>query len=280
MPRCRRPAALPAIVFALLAVVATPMAAQERDAAALFERMKLPQMIAVMQQEGLDYGETLARDMLGGSPSRDWTSTVAGIYETDRMVENIRQDFVAELEGADLEALHAFYRSDLGREVVALELSAREALLDEDVEEAARERAALAMADETPRYRLAARFVQANDLIERNVMGAMNANYAFLLGLSEGGALGGDMSEDRILSDVWAQEPEIRTSTTEWVYGFTLLAYQPLDEADLRAYADFAETGPGQRINRVLFDAFDGEFEDISRALGRAVARTMAARDL
>jgi len=111
-------------------------------------------------------------------------------------------------------------------------------------------------------------------------MGAMNSNYAFFLGLAEGGAFGGDMSEERILSDVWAQEPEIRISTTEWVYAFTLLAYQPLDDADLAIYTDFAETGPGQRINRALFEAFDGEFEAISRALGRAAAQEMASRDL
>jgi len=280
MPRLARSAVLPVALAALLALLATPLLAQDRDAAALFDRMKLPQMIGVMQREGLDYGETLARDMLSDSPSRDWMETVATIYHEERMVANIRAEFVAGLEGADLAALHDFYGSPLGRELISLELSAREALLDDQVEEAARERAALAMADETDRYRLVSRFVDANDLVDRNVMGAMNSNYAFFLGLAEGGAFGGDMSEERILSDVWAQEPEIRISTTEWVYAFTLLAYQPLDDADLAIYTDFAETGPGQRINRALFEAFDGEFEAISRALGRAAAQEMASRDL
>ena len=77
----------------------------------------------------------------------------------------------------------------------------------------------------------------------------MNANYAFLLGLATG-RLRGDMSEERILSDVWAQEPEIRKDTTEWVYAFTMLAYQPLDDAELTAYADFAETDAGQRVDQ------------------------------
>lgn len=280
MPRRLGLSALPAIVIALLSLFATPVAAQDRDAAALFERMKLPQMTAVLQQEGLDHGETLAKDMLGGSPGRDWAATVADIYDLDRMIANIRADFVASLEGAELEAMHAFYGSDLGRQIVALELSAREALLDAEVEAAARERAALAMADETPRYRLISRFVQANDLIARNVMGAMNSNYAFLRGLAEGGAMGGDISEDRLLSDVWAQAPEIRSDTTEWAYAFAMLACQPLEDADMAAYADFAETDPGQRVNRALFDAFDREFEAISRALGRAAAREMALQDL
>ena len=43
------------------------------------------------------------------------------------MVANIRTAFVAELEGADLAAL-TFYGSTLGREIISLELSAREAL--------------------------------------------------------------------------------------------------------------------------------------------------------
>lgn len=280
MPRLVHPAFLPAVLVAMLLLLAAPIAAQDRDAEALFERMKLPQMIGVMQQEGLDYGETLARDMLGGSPGPDWRNTVAAIYDEARMVANIRTAFVAELEGADLAALHDFYGSALGREIISLELSAREALLDDQVEEAARDRATVAMADETDRYRRVDRFVEANGLVDRNVTGAMNANYAFLLGLADGGAFGGDMSEERILSDVWAQEPQIRKETTEWVYAFTMLAYQPLDDADLAAYADFAETDAGQRINRALFEAFDGEFEDISRALGRAATQEMAARDL
>ncbi|XOY55981.1 MAG: hypothetical protein ACMUJK_14825 [Rhodobacterales bacterium] len=37
--------------------------AQTSDADALFELVGLPQIVAVMRDEGLDYGETIARDM-------------------------------------------------------------------------------------------------------------------------------------------------------------------------------------------------------------------------
>lgn len=272
--------ALPAAFTVLAASPALAEGDAAADAEALFELMKLPQIISVMQQEGIAYGETLGEDMLAGNTGPDWMRMVGRIYDEERMVDRIRTEFVQGLEGADLAALHGFYGSELGQELLSLELSAREAFLDEAVEDAARENAAVAMADETDRYQLVARFVEANDLVERNVMGAMNSNYAFFQGLAEGGAFGGDLSEDQILADVWAQEPEIRANTTEWVFAFSMLAYQPLGDEALERYVAFSESKAGQSINRVLFESFDGEFEEISHALGRAAAHEMTAQDL
>ena len=70
-------------------------------------------------------------------------------------------------------------------------------------------------------------FIETNNLIETNVAGALNTNYAFYMGLMDGQAFGGALTEEQVLSDVWSQEAEIRSNTTEWLYAFLWMAYQP-----------------------------------------------------
>jgi len=164
--------------------------------------------------------------------------------------------------------------------LVDLEIGARRALMDEDLEEASKESAALAIADEAPRVAMVEDFIAANDLIETNIVGAMNSNYAFYIGLLDGGAFGQDLTEEQILKDVWSQEPEIRNNTFEWVYSYLLLAYQPLSDEELETYIAFSKSEAGQDLNTALFVAFDSMYEDISRALGLASSRYMAGQDL
>jgi len=174
----------------------------------------------------------------------------------------------------------AFFTSEPGRTIVSLEVSAREALLDDAVEEAAKEAASIALADDAPRMALIQEYAEVNSLVETNVVGALNANYAFFSGLMEGGSFPQSMSEDEILADVWSQEPDIRANTTEWINSFLFMAYQPLSDDDLQAYIAFSQSEAGQEVNEALFAAFDAMFIDISRNLGRASARFMTRQEL
>lgn len=268
---------------ATLAVAAWPAFAQDENAAkvdALFDALGLPEMLEIMREEGLDYGETIATDMFPGNSIARWNEAVSQIYDIDMMYEEVRGAFGEALEGDDLDAMLAFYTSDPGETIVELEVSARRALLDEAVEEASKDNAVIAIADETPRYLQVKEIVEANDLIEANVVGALNSNYAFYLGLIDGGAMPPGITPDRALQDVWAQEGEIRANTSEWVFSFLLMAYQPLSDADMDTYITFAGSEAGQDINAALFDAFNGMFDDISRALGLAASRFMISQEL
>ena len=122
------------------------------------------------------------------------------------------------------------------------------------------------------------RWHSGNDLIEANVAGALNASYRFYAGLVEGGAI--EMTESEILADVWSQEEETRTDTTEWLYGFLLMAYQPLDADQMDAYVALSASPEGRALNRALFDAFNKMYDDISYGLGLAVAQQMRGQDL
>jgi hypothetical protein len=112
------------------------------------------------------------------------------------------------------------------------------------------------------------------------VASALNTNFAYVRGLQEGGALDPSVTESDVLADVWSQEPEIRAEATEWLYSFLLMAYGPASDEDIEALIAFSETEPGQAVNRAVFQAFDGLFEDISRELGQASAREMVTEEL
>lgn len=271
------------VFAAALAVTALPTFAQDDDAAKvdeLFAALGLPEMLTIMREEGLEYGETIAVDMFPGSGNTAWNAAVSQIYDAEMMYEEVRGAFGEALEGDDIDAMLAFYTSEPGETIIDLEVSARRALLDEAVEEASKDRAAIAMSDETPRYLKVREFVEANDLIESNVVGALNSNYAFYMGLIDGGAMPPGITADSALQDVWAQESEIRANTSEWVYSFLLMAYQPLSDDDMEAYITFSNSEAGQDINGALFESFNGMFDDISRALGLAASRFMVSQEL
>ncbi|QFU08502.1 hypothetical protein PARPLA_03103 [Rhodobacteraceae bacterium THAF1] len=263
-----------AIVLATLPL-AVPAWAQQQSS--LFDVLRLGEVLEIMRDEGVAYGADIDADLLAGQGGAGWEQAVAAIYDTRRMTERMRSDFEDRIDADDAAILTEYFNSDPGAQIVELEVEARRAMTDQDVEDAARD----AIEDVDPdRLDQLTRFIEANDLIEQNVSGAMNSNFAFLTGLSDGGAMGGQLTEAQIISDVYAQAPEIRDETTEWLYGYLGLAYAPLDDDVLQDYVDLGETERGQALNAAIFAAFDALYTDISYDLGRAAARFMDGEDI
>ena len=255
---------------------ADPATITQTQAEQLFAALRLPEIVDVMRQEGLAYGGEIGAGLFPtGAIDPDYTAEIAAIYDIDRMLAQSKAAFEQQLAGTDVTAMLAFFTSEPGQSFSSLELSARTALLDEEISAASKDTAAMAMAEMTPRYQVLERFAAANDLIETNVVGALNSNYAFYQGLRQGGAVQPGVTDDEVLANVWDQEAEIRRTTTEWVMSFLLMAYQPLSDADLETYIAFSQTPAGQDMNRAVFNAFDQMFIDISRSLGVASSRYM-----
>lgn len=241
----------------------------------------LPELLAAVQDEGRAYGQDLDDQFLAGNGGSSWHAEVARIYDPARLrpiVDGVLQTELAD-RPAHIAAIIAFFRSDLGERVVTLELSARRALQDDAIEEAAHATLDRMEANNDVRLRLLRDYVTQNDLVELNVVSALNANLAFLRALSM--ASGGDrMPEVEILAQVRAQEDEVRRDTDRWMMTFASLAYAPLTDDELRAYADFSRTEAGIALNNALFSAFDTVFSQVSGDLGTAVGRWIAGTNL
>lgn len=285
MPVMLMMAPLPATSLPPLAARADQATNQDR-VLALLQVLALDEVIAIMRDEGLAYGKELGADMLSGGGGATWDMAVDRIYDVDRMRRMVRDRFVARFGQTDPDPLIAFFQTETGRQIIALEVAARRAFMDDTVEEAARDAFRAIEPDlraDSPR-RLSPHlsaieaYINANDLIGFNVMGAMNANRLFYRGLVDGGAL--EMSEADIMADMRSQLPETESETREWIYAFLMLAYAPLDAAQINAYADLSLTPQGRAMNSALFDAFDVMYGEVSRALGLAIAGHMLSEDL
>ena len=254
--------------------------AQQSSASALFDVMKLGKIISVMREEGLAYGASLGDEMMPGRSIPEWPSEVARVYDQDKMIDGMRDTFVATLGDRDMGPLVVFFESDLGQDIVELEYSARVAFLDEAIEEGAIAQYQDREVEDDPMLAAVKSFVATNDYVEANVAGALNSNFAFYTGMIDGGALSSRMSESDILADVWAQEPEIRANTEEWLYSYLLMAYQPLGVEGVNAYEQIMATAEGRAMNAALFESFDQMYVAISRELGQSVAGYMLAEEL
>lgn len=266
---------------ALSFALATPVMAevQTPEVEALFTLLGQDQIVEVMREESFAYGENIA-EMFFGAGDPAWDAQLKAIYRADWMREHLVTAFARELEGADIEAITAYFEAEPGSRIVELEVAARTAMLDDSVSEAAKASGAEALADPDAKMLLIQEFVEANDLIEMNVVGGMNGNYSFFMGLLDNGAFEGQTTADTLLSDVANQEDEIRSSTTEWIYGFLNLAYSPLSEDDLKNYISFSRTNAGKALNKALFVAYDDLFNGLNRAVGGAAASRMKQSEL
>ena len=267
-----------AFLFGLIALVAA-VPARAGNQIELARVLRIGEVIEVLRDEGLTYGETLDRDMLGGSGGALWSDQVARVYAADRMEDMVQIALLNGMNEDQIDRSLAFFDTPRGQRILSLETSARRAMVDPEVEQMAFDAYGARAGDGDDR-RLAqiTRLIEVNDLIERNVAGTLNSNYYFLRGLAEGG--GSEQSDSQMTADTWAQEDDIRADTREWIYGFMLLAYDPLSDADLEAYIAYSGTPAGQALNAALFDGFDAMYLVISRDLGRLVAEAMRSSDL
>lgn len=244
----------------------------------LMDVLQINRLALILQDEGILHGQELNIDMLNGQAGASWQMQVQAIHDPERISEALRHGFERELQGDLLEQTITFFASELGQKIIELETTARIALAEADVEAEARARYEELAQGSGPRAALIDRMMAAGDLVARNVASAMNSNYQFLRGLADGDAL--EMSDAEILEDVAADRDEIEADTTSWLGAFLLLAYSPLSDAELEAYATFSESPAGLALNKGFFAGFDPVYEDISYALGRAVALNMLAEEL
>lgn len=248
------------------------------EAGKLARVLRVGDLALALHEEGLVHGRSLEREMLSGRGGTHWMDEVARIYATERIAGAIRQALSDRLASEHAAASLTFFDTPLGQEILALEVAARISMRDPQIEEMARAAYDDRKRGEDARLQQIARFVVVNDLVERNVAGAMSASYQFFRGLADGDAI--DLGEAEILAEVWAEEQETRTETESWLFGYLLMAYQPLSYAELERYIAFSKSPAGGALNAALFEGFDVLYRQVSYELGLRIAAALKASDI
>ncbi|MGY6410482.1 MAG: DUF2059 domain-containing protein [Alkalilacustris sp.] len=264
----------------MLAGAVPPLMAQR--AGPLLELLRLDEILEAMRIEGLEHGEDIGDLLLAPGDRAVWTRQLERIYDLARMRAVMVDGVEASLPADDavLEAAEAFFASELGRRVVELEVTARHAMLDEAVEEVAREAWQAKAAEGGPRVAALRRFVELGDLVEQNVAGGLNSTFAFYMGLGDSGAGFPGMGMADMLAEVRSQEGAIREEVDGWLHAYLAMAFGPLSDDELEVYTAFFAGPEGRALNAALFAGFNGMFETLSRDLGRAAGGMMQGEDL
>lgn len=279
------------LCLSLLIALAGPLAAQPRPpmpqhqqaADAVWEVMDLDSLAPILQAEALAEGAEMAATLFKGRGTGRWLDRVGAIHHPGRIRALFLSGMAAAMPGADPAEVRAgleFYRTGFGQRMLALESSARVAMLDADVEAAAREAFAQARSQGSSRAARIERLIETADLVESNVAGGLNAAIAFSRGFQAGGGFPMPMSEGEIIADAWAQEPQMRADAENWIGAYLFLAYSSLSDAQLDAYIAYAGSAGGQALSRLMFAGFDAVFARTSHNMGLAAAAEVRARQL
>jgi len=271
------------LLLSLLLAFGSTRSAVSADLADLYF---FEELFPIMAAEGIASSGDENATPLDRSELGQWRSDLARIYDASRMQQSFTDVLNSALAGRDdiIRDATEFGQSSLGERVLKLEVSARAALLDDAIDDMARQalldaRAAPAQSELGQRLALVRERVAVNDLVELNVSLGLNTSYAYYTGMLSETELPGLGPQD-VLSLVWEQENDIRTDVTDWIESYFLMAYQPLSTEDMRAYIDWSGSAYGDAFNRAMFRAFDAVFVDISSQVGTALGRALSGQSL
>lgn len=269
-------------LFTMTLGLTSALAITSASASSLIDRyyaaLHMDEVFEILRSEGVEAGQGMTEDgQIGASPA--WTARLGQIYAIDKMDALFRHALENNTAFEGSEEAIAFFETDLGSKIARLELDARVALAVEGMEDQIRERVSEMRGEDPDRIAMYQTFIDVNDLVESNVSGALNANLSFYQGMASNPAFGDGMTEDFMLTTVWAQEGEIREDMKDWTMNFSTLAYSVLSNEDVQQYIDISTVPSGQKLNAVLFAGFDKVFEVQSYELGRATAEFSAGDD-
>lgn len=260
--------------FSLLLLWGTSLAASEK-AEKLARALHLDQVMEILRYESQQQRVELDETLLDNKGGAFFQAQLDDIYDPVWMQSQITTAFEQKLTDSQLDHAILFFESDLGRTIVSLENSARRAIVDETIEQMARETYESGPRD-TTFFRLVDEYIQVNDLVEQNVQGSLSADFSFFRGLD----LEAGMDDSELLAELLSQKDTKTAETRIWLYSFLLMAYRPLDEAQLRENIAFSRTDAGRALNAALFSGFDQMFDTISFQMGRTVAQVLDGSDL
>lgn len=238
--------------------VCVSAAMADPDVDRLIDAMGMPDLIRAFSAEGEAAGDAMDAEFLSGQGGSVWADTVRKLYDPARLENDLRIGLSEILEPETARTALLFFESDVGQRITALEVQAREAMLDEDVETMAK--TAGAQADARVRD-----FLKLRDLVERNTDTGVSAQSAFFDGYTQA-----------TRSDVPAPDGEvlresIQAETETWLLGYYALVQSALSDEDIQTYSDFWQTEVGAAVDDAVFQAFGDSYTTLSFALGQAV---------
>ena len=250
------------LAFCVFALTAQADTEGER----LFDAMGIPALVAAFAEDGRQTIPEIDAGFLGGQGGDVFFETAQRLYDPARIEAELRSSFIRRVDPQDARQALVFFDSAQGQRIVELEVQARQAIVDDAVEAAAK------AASDSPGAEVE-RLSSVRDLVEVNTDISVAARFAFYDGFHAAAP-----STDT--PDVEGQRGTIAEETRAWITGYYMLVASAVEDDDLDIYAAFWETDVGQGVDAALSQAFEESYVALSYGLGQTVGRLMPQNDL
>jgi len=254
-----------ALVFAVLAVVPSARA-QTQGTDRLQAFLAVTGFDAALDSIALSAGD--APLMLGRTPTdfgADWTRTVAEVFDPTVM-RGMAKDILGKALTDDLlEHAVAFYASDLGQRLVAVENAAHLADDGDTPQREGEQIIADLLREGSPRLEILQRMGPAIDPQHNAVRAVEEIQIRFLLSASAAGVVPMELDEPTLRTLMEDQRGDMRQSMREAGLAQAAYVYRDFSDDDLRAYVEALEDPEMQRVyelmNAIQFEIMANRFE-------------------
>lgn len=244
----------------------------------LYDAMYLDDIAEIMQDEGGDYVDSIGISYLEGRSLDRYKEQGHKLYDLAGLQTGLLNGLREELDADVAAQVLEFYETEAGQIAAKLEVSARRAISDQAVEDMAEAMVQEARSTQPERIADLLKFIQDLDLVQKNLEGSFNSQFAFLSEISTVRQFG--LDEQTILGLLAEGQSETERNIKQWLMAFTFMAYQPLTDKQFNAYLGMQRSDIGQDLNTALFTVFHDIDTQISRDLGKIVARLLTSQDL
>ncbi|MEL7099149.1 MAG: hypothetical protein AAGM84_10015 [Pseudomonadota bacterium] len=255
-----------ALIFAAMICVA-PLAVSAQSAVdRLFDAAGLPELIASFADDSRLGARDLDDSFLQGQGGDVFAETIDRLHDPARLIETMRAGVSDRLDPDDAAQALSFVESEMGQRIARLEVEARQAMSNDDVEAAA-----LAAADRADDAVVA--MIELRNLPERNADISFNAQVAFWAGVAA-------TAPDFDVPDIEGQRDAIAARSRTWVTGFYMLVASALEDGDLETYSAFWDTEVAEAWDDAVSAALEEMYSELSFATGQAVGRLLPQNEL
>ncbi len=246
-------------------------------AASATERAKLRAFLEItgfdVAIESLQQGAKAGPGLAGEAPDQfgsEWVRLATEIFDPDEMV-NRALDMMEAIMPEDLvDHGAAFYASDLGQRLVAVENESQ--LVDDDIKYPEAEAIVTALVDDnSPRLQMFRDMSDAIGGIDNSVRSVIEIQVRYFMAAMAAGSIEGDLSEEDLRGMLASQADDIRQNVELYSMLGSAYTYRDLSDEDLAEYVN-ALQDPKMRqvyeiLNAIQFEVMAERYERLAAAL-------------
>ena len=244
----------------------------------LYEALQMDRVNEIIRVEGIQDARGTGEAYLSKNTVARFVDQAQSVYQLETMEKDFKRLLTENLSISDAEAILLFYRSPIGKMASELEVSARVAISNKQIEEMAKIKFNEAVNLKNERLKELGSVIETLELVEQNLIGAYAAQFAFMYELSKLGLV--NLSRQEMIDAITSDEEKLKSDILEWLMAFSHMAYSPMSDEEFNVYNDFSKSALGITLNKALFSVYNEMAKDQSQRLASILGEFMKSEDL